>query len=243
VKTFDELVEGIKEIKDCGFVKTHRADDTGIGKTLEDLLGIKENNFSGPDGQDTELKAARINSSSMLTLFTKSPLPRAINSKLRKAYGYPDKTYAPKLCLHSTVTSTRFNSDGFRIIGKKDRIELACNKKQTKIPDMPIPYWKKETLEEAIKDKYKDSLLYAKAEFRGNGKEEEFHFIEAYHLQGLNFEKFSTNLSKGILKVDIRLGFNGPDTKKPGTPHDHGTGFRINPSFLDLIFAKTKRVV
>lgn len=43
--------------------------------------------------------------------------------------------------------------------------------------------------------------------------------------------------------MDIRLGFNGPDTKKPGTPHDHGTGFRINPSFLDLIFAKTKRVV
>ena len=45
MKTFDELVEGIKEIKDCGFVKTHRADDTGIGKTLEDLLGIKENNL------------------------------------------------------------------------------------------------------------------------------------------------------------------------------------------------------
>ena len=44
MKTFEELVEGIKEIKECGFVKTHRVDNTGIGKTLEDLLGIKEKN-------------------------------------------------------------------------------------------------------------------------------------------------------------------------------------------------------
>ena len=51
MKTFDELVEGIKELKERGFVKTHRSNDTGIGKTLEDLLGIKENNFAGPDGQ------------------------------------------------------------------------------------------------------------------------------------------------------------------------------------------------
>lgn len=40
-----------------GFVKTHRAHDTGIGKTLEDILGIKENNLRLPDVGDVELKA------------------------------------------------------------------------------------------------------------------------------------------------------------------------------------------
>jgi len=241
VKAFDELVEGIKELKERGFVKTHRADNTGIGKTLEDELGIEENNIQGPDGEDTEVKGARKNSSSMLTLFTKSPSPRGINSKLRKVYGYTDEDFAPKLCLHTTITSTEFNKQGFKIIGKKDRIELASNKQQTKIPDLQIPYWTKETLEKAIKAKYKDSLLYVKAEHRGSGKEEEFHFVEAYHLQGLSFEKFSTNLSEGILKVDIRLGFYDSGKNK-GKPHDHGTAFRINPSFLDLIFSKRKRV-
>ena len=49
MKTFDELVEGIKELKEHGFVKTHRSGNTGIGKTLEDLLGIEENNITGPD--------------------------------------------------------------------------------------------------------------------------------------------------------------------------------------------------
>ena len=29
--------------------KTHRKSDTGIGKTLEDLLGIKENNIASPN--------------------------------------------------------------------------------------------------------------------------------------------------------------------------------------------------
>ena len=242
MKTFDELVDGIKELKERGFVKTHRSDDTGIGKTLEDLLGIKENNFAGPDGEDTELKAARKNSSSMLTLFTKAPSPRGTNSKLRKAYGYPDENFAPKLCLHTTITSTKFNSQGFKIISKKDRIELASKKHQTKIPDMPVPYWKRETLEKAIREKYKDSLLYAKAEFKGSGKDEEFHYVEAYHLQGLNFEKFAINLNKGILKMDVRLGFYDSG-KNYGKPHDHGTAFRINPSFLDLILSKRKRVV
>ena len=59
MKTFDELVEGIKELKEHGFVKTHRSGNTGIGKTLEDLLGIEENNFPGPDGIITELKSGR----------------------------------------------------------------------------------------------------------------------------------------------------------------------------------------
>ena len=239
MKTFDELVEGIKELKERGFVKTHRSNDTGIGKTLEDLLGIKENNFAGPDGQDTELKAARKNSSSMLTLFTKSPQPRGINSKLRTEYGYLDDNFAPKLCLHTTITATEFNKQGFKIIGSKDKIEISSKKQSS---NMAVPYWTKEILEKTYKKKYKDSLLYVKAENRGSGKDEEFHFVEAYHLQGLDFEKFITNLQKGILKVDIRLGFYNSG-KNEGKPHDHGTGFRINPTFLDLIFSKRKRVV
>ena len=35
-----ELKKRLEAIKDMGFVKTHRAGGTGIGKTLEDLLGM-----------------------------------------------------------------------------------------------------------------------------------------------------------------------------------------------------------
>ena len=43
------LIKKLLAIREKGFVKTHRAHDTGIGKTLEDLLSIKENNLRLPD--------------------------------------------------------------------------------------------------------------------------------------------------------------------------------------------------
>ena len=70
------LKKELQKIKKRGFVKSHRAGDTGIGKTLEDLLGIKENNIPFHDiSHVAELKAYRRDATSMLTLFTLEPLP------------------------------------------------------------------------------------------------------------------------------------------------------------------------
>lgn len=43
--TLDEFIARFKQIKNMGWVKTHRNGQTGIGKTLEDLLEIEENNI------------------------------------------------------------------------------------------------------------------------------------------------------------------------------------------------------
>lgn len=72
------LKKELQRIKKLGFVATHRTGDTGIGKTLEDLLNIKENNIPLHDISGVaELKAYRKNAKSMLTLFTLEPLLRA----------------------------------------------------------------------------------------------------------------------------------------------------------------------
>lgn len=84
---FHELIKKLKSIKEMGYVKTHRTGNTGIGKTLEDLLEITENNVPGPNAAMIELKSARKNVSSMLTLFTKSPLPARANSILLEKFG------------------------------------------------------------------------------------------------------------------------------------------------------------
>ena len=71
----DILVEKLKKIKEQGFIQTNRAGNTGIGKTLEDLLDIPENNIPLPDIEGVaELKAYRRDAGSMLTLFTLEPL-------------------------------------------------------------------------------------------------------------------------------------------------------------------------
>lgn len=57
-------------IKAMGYVPSARRGPTGIGQTLEELLGLKENNIAVPDWGTIELKAHRVGSSSMITLFT-----------------------------------------------------------------------------------------------------------------------------------------------------------------------------
>ena len=69
---FGEFLAKIERIRNMGSVQTHRAGDTGIGKTLEDLLGIEENNIAGPDFDLYELKSGRKNTSSMPDHFYKS---------------------------------------------------------------------------------------------------------------------------------------------------------------------------
>jgi len=88
---YPEFQRKIARIKGLGYVQTHRKSDTGIGKTLEDLLGITENNIAGPDFAAYELKAGRKDSVSMLTLFTKAPLPASANKRLLEVFGYAQR--------------------------------------------------------------------------------------------------------------------------------------------------------
>ncbi len=57
--TISEFTKKFREIKEQGFVQTMRKGPTGIGYTLETLLGIKENNDARPDIDGAELKAPK----------------------------------------------------------------------------------------------------------------------------------------------------------------------------------------
>jgi len=225
----------LKEIKKMGFIKTHRSGTTGIGKTLEDLLGIKENNIPGPNARMIELKSARKNGSSMLTLFTKSPLPPKANSILLERFGYESRHGNNKKELHTTVNAKAFNTlkgkPGFKIVIEKDRINLVT------IENEVVGYWDREILKKSFERKL-PKLLYVKADFRGEGPDEEFWFNEAWLLSGFDFNSFVSLLKEGTILVDIRIG-QYPD----GRPHDHGTGFRVLPIKLDLCFEHREKVL
>lgn len=233
--TFTELIRKLKEIEKQGYIKTHRAGNTGIGKTLEDLLGITENNVPGPNAAMIELKSARKNVSSMLTLFTKSPLPPRANSNLLKRFGYKSAKGNERKELHTTVNAKEFNkikgASGFKICIHQDRINLVT------IEGEILAYWDKETLKKSFEKKL-PKLLYVKADARGKGADEEFHFNGAWLLSDFDFDNFVRLLKEGVILVDIRIG-QYPD----GRPHDHGTGFRIFPDKLDLCFSHRERIM
>ena len=181
----------------------------------------------------------------MLTLFTKSPSPRGINSKLRIEYGYPDANFPKKKVLRTTIDATGFNKIkkspekiGFKIVNLNDRIEIHATRAPKCIPDMEIPYWLKTDLAKRVKEKYGESLLYVKADVKTVGDKEHFHYTDAYHLKGFDPKKLFKLLANGVLDVDIRLGLYDD-----GRNHDHGTGIRIRPHLIDKCFSYSKKVV
>jgi len=247
-----ELLEKLKEIKDLGYVDTHRSGNTGIGKTLEDLLGIVENNIPGPNAAKIELKSARKNASSMLTLFTKAPSPYGANSILLTKFGYPSRTTGERV-LHTTVNAVSYNTingnRGFIIRIEGERVELVTDRSvrtglslflDEEQPDGFIEilgYWDKSTLRTSFERKL-PKLLYVKADCMVSGDKEKFWYNEAWLLSGFSFENFLELLVNGNIKVDIRIG-QYPD----GRPHDRGTGFRVSPDKLDLCFSHRESVL
>jgi len=235
MKEYQELLQMLEAIKGNGYVRTHRVGDTGIGKTLEDLLGIEENNIPGPNGSMIELKSGRKNAKSMLTLITKSPEPPKANSGLLQRYGYLSEKGTGRKELHTTVNALEYNTlkgeTGFKIEVGNNRVELVSESKEV------LGYWDEDTLKERFLKKM-PRLLYVKADARGLGSDEEFWFNEAWLLSGFDFENILKLLKEGKILVDIRIG-QYPN----GKSHDHGTGFRVHPGRLELCFLNREQVL
>lgn len=238
IYTLDDFIREYSKICDMGWIHTHRPGPTGIGKTLEDLLGIEENNIDGPDFGDYELKSCRINSNSMLTMFTRSPQPAGSNTKLRLKYGYSSNAYDnDEKVLHSTLSADRFTP----IANTGNELKIHCDDERISIESqngIEDIYWTRDALRKAFEKKYKNKFIYAKAESRGSGANEEFRFIESYEVSGFDYAAMIALLEKGKIYVDLRIG-----QYQDGRTHDHGTGFRIRESDHSLLFRVNRRIV
>lgn len=247
IETIDDFKNEIKKINEKGYIQTKRTGDTGIGKTLEDELGIEENCIAAADLGTIELKAARNNSNSMLTLTTKSPDKRGVNSKLRDKYGYKtDESIElnPDLnILHSTVNGQDFNTlNGEPFL----KLSFEDDKMYLEHHDDGIldnVYWSEKSLTKAFKKKFpEDKLYYVKANSQIIDGKEHFEYNEAYLLEDFDSEELLKNIQDGVIDIDIRIGIH-PEGKKKGKTHDHGTAIRINPSKLDLCFKKKTKLL
>ena len=236
----DEFIEKFTKIKESGWIETHRSGRTGIGKTLEDLLDIEENNKDEPDFAQYELKAMRTNGgdTQLLTLLTKSPLPDGANARLLETYGYISDAYEhKKKVLHSTLSTGHFA----QVADTGKSLSVDCSDNKIRIIDNEgnsFAYWTEETLRAAFNKKYPFSMVHAYADSQMGSRKEEFYFHTAYELSEFSFEKLLVQLREGKVKVDIRIG-QYPN----GKTHDHGTGFRIQDRALTEIFLNKKVLV
>lgn len=242
IYNLNDFKQEFKKIIDMGWITTHRSGSTGIGKTLEDLLGIPENNLNGPDFGDYELKSCRINSNSMLTIFTKTPQPSGAITKLRLNFGYSSDAYENhEKVLHATLSANCLTP----IADTPRSLKVSCSNTKISIIDengIEQAYWTKETLKHAFERKYPSKLIYVKAYSHGSAQNEQFKFAEAYELSGFNYPAFISLLEQGKIYVDLRIGqYHGG--ARDGRTHDHGTAFRIKEEDQALLFTVANKII
>jgi len=228
------LKKKLKEIKEIGFVKSHRSGDTGIGKTLEDLLGIKENNIPLPDiGEVAELKSYRKDAKSMMTLFTLEPLPKGgdRDRTLLDGFGYSKRDNQRSKELHSTLSCKRYNAQDLKLKVSKDKVNILGKNKRLNI------YWDILSLREKFEGKL-PALVYVLAKTKTLKGKEYFHFTEAYLLEGFDFELFKKRVKADDIVVDLRMYY-----RPNGSVRNHGTGFRVKIQKLDDCFANKTKLI
>lgn len=142
--------------------------------------------------------------------------------------------------LHTSVFAGKFNTYrnayGFRIVndtkGKKIVLEVSS------LPEMEVidssVYWTYHDLEQCLLTKLKALFfVYADSDMRDGA--EYFHYTQADIYLDPSLENLLKLIDRGRLMIDIRIG-SYKTGKMKGKPHDHGTGFRIRPEDLSLLY-------
>jgi len=243
----ERLIEIFEEIHDRGWVQSHRSNNTGIGKTFEDLAGVEENNSEGPDFEEFEIKAHRDEANSPITLFTLAPtFPKQANGYLKDKFGelYPGSTMLKKL--HTSMFADRKNSYiskyAFQLINDRSSEVLklgAFDLASGKLLDDSVGY----SYEKLQKKLYKKltNLFYVSAERRFRNGVEEFRFTNAIIYSNPSFERFLNILEDGSVQYDIRIG-SYQSGKRYGKPHDHGSGFRVREDYMLSLYSSMEYV-
>ncbi len=217
----DEFKIKFKEIKKRGYIKSLRKGPTGIGKTLETLLGIEENNLTVPDLGEIELKAHREGSSNLITLFTFNRGAWVMNPlEAVKKYGTRDEN--GRLGLYFTM-SFKPNSAGLFLSFDNDSVCVKHTDGSTLVK------WKFTDLEIQFKKKIPALVIvYAKSELRGN--DEYFYYYKAEYLREPAHSLIKEEIENETILIDLRLHDKGTMAR------NHGTGFRIYEKDLPNVF-------
>ena len=259
IYTKDSLIKELKEISEHGWIENARhGNQGGIGNTLEDLLGIEENNLPIPNAAEWELKTQRLNTTSLTTLFHTEPSPRAVKfvpRVLLLKYGwahkgagkkYPKKEMSFRQTIHGLSPSDR----GFQVVIDRQNSKVLISFDKSKVAHKhskwlkqvqkrvglgqldPQPYWGFDDLSNKAGTKLLN-CFYVQAEVKKEGIKEFYKYSKVMMLQKFNFDGFLNQIEKGNILVDF-------DAR---TGHNHGTKFRMRQNCLPELYEITTVIV
>jgi len=243
----EHLIEKLKEIKAKGWICNARPGNAGgVGNTLEDLLGIKENNLPIPNAAEWELKCQRKDTSSLTTLFHMEPSPRAVKfvpAILLPKYGWKHQTIDDEMSFRQTITGSSRSDRGFTVVvdrsTRKVLISFDSNsvdnrhsdwlksvKKRIGLEELnPQPYWGFDDLFHKAGTKLLN-CFYIRAEVKREKNKECFWYKDILILQKFSLEGLLKGIENGFIYVDF-------DAR---TRHNHGTKFRLKQDKLPSLY-------
>jgi len=208
-----ELLEKIRN-KMSDWIPSEVMADTGIGRTVESVLGIPMNSSKLADYKGIELKSKREKSSVRSNLFTQSPNWPLSRLKSGKAivdkYGYIPEGYNHK-SLHVTLSAFKPNPQGLglNINYGKEWLE-ACeyaqkineNGNYDKIDDVSV--WQLITLHNRLLEKHRETF-WIDVDTRVFRNHEYFRVTTIDHTKNPIPSQFDILLEQGRITVDFLL--------------------------------------
>lgn len=257
--TKETLIDKLKEIRDQGWIANKRYGNAGgIGNTLEDLLGITENNLPIPNAAEWELKTQRAKTSSLITLFHMEPSPRAIKfvpQILLPLYGWAHKEAGQKyscdeMSFRQTIHGASYSNRGFTVVIDRKQLKVLISFDSSKVVDnqkwlesvneragslkelTPQPYWGFNDLKHKAGTKLLN-CFYIQADVKKVKKQEYYCYSKALVLEEFSFKGFL----KAIEEAKILIDFDAR------TGHNHGTKFRLRQNYLPMLYKKISEVL
>lgn len=226
----DELTRKLRDLRRLGFVNSQRQGSTGVGYTLEKLLGLDENNLPIPDlGGRVEVKATRSDSNALVTLFT---FNRSVwNVPQREAierFGYVDK--AGRLALKSTVSATSVNGQGLRLL-LSNGPQMSASVVHSPSGEI-LATWGIYHLIGKFVTKFERMLLVRADRRKSADGTEQFHYVEAELVSEPRDREFLEAMRQGAVRIDIRMHI----TEK-GSVRNRGTALRVGERELSMLFS------
>lgn len=258
IYTKETLIQRLKEIRDMGWVVGGRSGNAGsIGNTLEDLLGIEENNLPIPNAAEWELKCQRLKTTSLTTMFHVEPSPTALKfvpSILLPKYGWPHKEAGKKypqteMSFRQTISTQGRSDRGFMVVvdNVQQKILVSFDAKKvsdchkdwlngviSKIGDKeidPQPYWGFDDLYHKAGTKLHNCFFVGAMHKKIDGIEH-FHYTKILMLKTFSKNRFIKAISDGDILVDF-------DAR---TGHNHGTKFRFRNNKLHELYDEVTEI-
>lgn len=257
--TKESLIAALQDIQNRGWIPNARPGNVGgVGNTLEDLLGIQENNLPMPNAAEWELKCQRAETASLTTLFHMEPSPRALKfvpNILLPKYGWKHELaginyHANEMSFRQTIHGLERSDRGFRVeidkgnrkvlisfdAGKVDSRHaewLETVKKRVGLSELnPQPYWGFDDLHHKAGTKLLNTF-YVQAKVMKDDDKEFFHYNRILILRGFSVDNFLMALMEGNVLIDF-------DAR---TGHNHGTKFRLRQNARPKLYSDILEIV